>query len=326
MKLILASAGAYPRIGDTKEQQRLRRAHAQREREEISPRQFSALQDEVTREVIAEQIAAGVELVTDGLIRWHDPLSHIASHFSGFKIGGLLRFFDTNYLFRQPIVSGRIRGGKPFLVKEFQFARAVSSRPVKPVLTGPYTLAKLSDNSAGKYKSLDARVHDCAAALAAEVEALARAGAEIIQVDEPAMLKWPQECALAASGLKTLAAARGKSRLALYTYFGAASPLYDQLQELPVDILGLDFTYDAKLADVIARRGSEKPLALGLIDGRNTKLETAENLRPTLEKLARGLNGARGYLNPSCGLEYLPRDCARRKLENMAALKKELNV
>ncbi len=324
MRFTLASAGGYPRIGDSKEQQRLRRAYGQFERDELSRRGFDGVQNDVIREVITEQASAGVELVTDGLVRWYDPLSHIASHLGGFKVGGLLRFFDTNYLFRQPIVNGKIRWEKLFLAKEYAFAKSVSPRPVKAVITGPYTLAKFSDNSLGKYKNVSALAHDCAKALAKEIEQIAKAGAEIIQIDEPAMLKYPKEFDVVADGLNILAASRGKSRLALYTYFGAASPLYDKLQDLPADVLGLDFTYDAKLADVIAKNGTSKMLGLGLVDGRNTKLETAADLRPTIKKLTKSLNGATCYLNPSCGLDYLPRDRAKRKLENLATLKKEL--
>jgi len=58
------------------------------------------------------------------------------------------------------------------------------------------------------------------------------------------------------------------------------------------------------------------------MDGRNTKLETREAIFPILDAVLPKA-GATTYLNPSCGLEYLPRERARQKLETMARLAHE---
>jgi 5-methyltetrahydropteroyltriglutamate--homocysteine methyltransferase len=162
---------------------------------------------------------------------------------------------------------------------------------------------------------------DLSAALAREVNALATAGAEVIQVEEPAILQHPQDLPLLQQALTALSEARGSARLALYTYFGDAAPVYEALQELPVQILGFDFTYAPKLPDKIATVGSQKSLGLGVIDGRNTRMETAKDVFPLLEKVLPHVPGEIVYLNPSCGLEYLPRDKAVAKLTLMKELK-----
>ena len=137
MELILSSAGSYPRIGETPEAQRHRRAYAQHERGEISGAEWRAVEDEVAEQVVREQTATGLDIVTDGQVRWYDPISHLARHCEGIQINGLLRYFDTNFYFRQPVVSGRIRRREPVLRREFEVARAATDRVVKPVLTGP---------------------------------------------------------------------------------------------------------------------------------------------------------------------------------------------
>jgi 5-methyltetrahydropteroyltriglutamate--homocysteine methyltransferase len=91
---------------------------------------------------------------------------------------------------------------------------------------------------------------------------------------------------------------------------------------LPVDVLNLDFTYSPRLADVVATGGAAKTLALGLIDGRNTRLEDPASVTRQLERIASSLSSARAYLNPSCGLEYLPRDRAHLKLKHLATIRK----
>lgn len=319
MQLILSTAGSYPRIGDAPDLQRHRRAYAQRERGDISPEEFRKVEDEVVAGVIREQIEAGIEVVTDGLIRWYDPYSHFARGLEGVEINGLLRLFDTNFYFRQPVVKGRLRRRGPILLPEYEFARSVSSRPVKPVLTGPYTLARGSIVEAG-YRSVHELALAYAEVLAAEVGELSRAGAQLIQLDEPAIVRHPEDLNVLEAALAVVGRERGAARLLLHTSFGDVAPLYRDLQSLSVDVLGLDFTYSPKLPALIADLGSAKPLALGLIDARNTKLETRESVFPVLDAILPALKTGPTYLMPSCGLEFLPRERARLKLETLKRL------
>jgi 5-methyltetrahydropteroyltriglutamate--homocysteine methyltransferase len=320
MELILTNAGSYPRIGDAAHLQQHRRAYAQRERGEISEEAFRNVEEEITAEVIREQIEAGVELVTDGQIRWYDPYSHFARGLAGIEINGLLRLFDTNFYFRQPVVNGPIRRRASILLAEYEFACSISSCPVKPVLTGPYTLARGSVLEGG-YRTLHALVLAYAEVLSEEVRDLSAAGASVIQVDEPAILRWPEDVELLQEALVPLARAKGSARLLLHVYFGDAAPLYSELQTLPVDVLSLDLTYNPKLPRLISEAGSTKALGLGLIDGRNTRLETPETVFPILDAVLPKLPTGHGYLSPSCGLEFLPRARARAKLETMRRLR-----
>lgn len=301
----------------------MRRAYAQWERGEISDVEFQKVQDSVVEEVILEQIEAGLDLVTDGQIRWYDPISHLTGRMEGIQTDGLLRFFDTNFYFRQPVIMGKVWRRKPLVLDEFCFAKTVSSKPVKVVLTGPYTLARSSILKTDAYRDFKELVLDLAGVLSQEVAELAAEGAECIQIDEPSILKHQADLDLFKEALAALAAVKGSTHLALYTYFGDVTPFYEVFQTLPVDILGLDFTYSVELPELIRRVGSEKVLGLGLIDGRNTKLETKEAFFPVLEKVLSRLRGPFAYLNPSCGLEYLPRDRAFAKLCRMKALKDE---
>ena len=319
MEILTASAGSYPRIGDSPEQQRHRQAYAKRERGDVSEEKFERVQDEVTREVIEEQVKAGLDVITDGQVRWYDPISHFARKLEGCEVDGLLRFFDTNFYFRQPVVKGKLVRREPILKREFIFAKKVSPKPVKPVLTGPYTLAKLSINRLDV--GFQSVVGEFAEVIAQEVSDLVSAGAELIQIDEPAILKNSGDFQIFKEAIKKLAAEKGGVRLALYTYFGDAASLCGKLLKLPVDVLGLDFTYSPKLADVITNSGCEKDLGLGLINGRNTRLERKQEVLKVLKRILPTIGSERVYLNPSCGLgDYLPREIAFKKLQNMVTI------
>lgn len=319
MDILTASTGGYPRIGDSPEQQRHRQAYAQWERGEISQEEFERVQDEVTREVIEEQVRAGLDVVTDGQVRWHDSISHFTRRLEGCEINGLLRFFDTNFYIRQPIIKNKLVRREPILKHEFIFAKGVSPKPVKSVVTGPYTLARLSINRRGvDFQSL---LGEFAEVIAQEVRELVKAGAELIQIDEPAILKNPADFQVFQGAIQKVVAEKGGGKVALYTYFGDAAPLYQKLLKLPVDVLGLDFTYSPRLPDTIASTGCDKDLGLGLIDGRNTRLEKEKEVLDVLKSILPAIRSERVYLNPSCGLgNYLPREIAFKKLQNMVSI------
>ncbi|MEM4187691.1 MAG: hypothetical protein QXN56_00805, partial [Candidatus Hadarchaeum sp.] len=91
--------------------------------------------------------------------------------------------------------------------------------------------------------------------------------------------------------------------------------------ELPIDLIGLDFTYSPILHHIIVKQGCDKDIGLGLIDGINTKLERPEEILEKLQQMLPALRGDTIYINPSCGLgDYLPREIAFQKLKVVAAV------
>lgn len=124
--------------------------------------------------------------------------------------------------------------------------------------------------------------------------------------------------------LSRIASRKGSARLLLATYFGDAAPLYEIMQAFPVDALGFDFTYSRGLGDLIARAGSDKAIAFGVIDGRNTRLQPKEEVLPIVQAALPKVKGSPSYLTSSCGLEYLPRDKAQLKLKQIAAVTADL--
>jgi 5-methyltetrahydropteroyltriglutamate--homocysteine methyltransferase len=341
VKLLLASNGSYPRSGDTPELQVLQRTLQGLSRREKTAADLADAQKEMTRRAIAEQAQAGIEVLTDGLIRWPDPVSHVAGRLRGVKLGEPAPYFNTGSKYRKPIVVSRpVRNPEhDRLVEEFQFARNALGRlptareregklSVKPVLTGPYTLARLSESNDPEYASVEARAGAFADALGGEVRALLDAGATLIQVDEPAIAQFPGDCAMLAAALGPLVEARDaarkagrQARLALCVSLGDAEPIYEKLIALPVDALLLDFAASPRLAAKAAALGSPVALGLGVVDGRSAELEDAAEVARQVEPILAKLNGAQAFLGPSCGLEGLPRERAYAKLELLSQIR-----
>ncbi len=317
MRLVLANHSSYPRVGEGAQAQRVRRAYAKRETGALDDDGYLEVARGYISEIIGEQESAGLDIVTDGQVHWYDAVSHLARPLTGAQIGGLHRFFDTNYLVRQPEVTGKL-GGFIGLADDYAYASGVAKAEVKAVLTGPYTLARYSIIKDSAYDDLGQLAMAYAERLAEEVTALSGAGCTLVQIEEPSLLQSPEDAELVRNALLRTVAGKGDTRISLVTFFGDASQIFGELLKMPADILGFDLTYGPGIVGLLG--DVDRPVALGAIDGRNTKLDDAESVARTVERVLDAL-GSRGvdevHLQPSCGLEYLPRDRAQRKLERI---------
>jgi 5-methyltetrahydropteroyltriglutamate--homocysteine methyltransferase len=317
--VIATAVSHYPKVGDGPGQQRLRQAIARLDRGELDERGVAEVADEVTAGVIAEQEAAGLDLVTDGQVRWQDPLTYITSRLEGFETTGLLRWFESNTYFRQPVATGPIRWKGPILVDDYRFAKSKARKPVKPVLTGPYTIAKLSHSRT--HSAHGELALDVARALNDELKALAAEKPEWIQVDEPAIVNNPsvryeRDFGVFKEAMSVLTDGV-EARLSLYCYHGDVADLPDLLA-LPFQLFGLDMVQGSANWRLVESWPAGKGLGLGIVDARNVRLESERNLAQAIERAARAAGAENLHVSPSCGLEFLPHDSARAKLELLA--------
>ncbi|MCK4655515.1 MAG: hypothetical protein KAT85_00745 [candidate division Zixibacteria bacterium] len=87
---------SYPKISSVRGEVNLRNAINRRESGKIGDADLEQAFQETIRRTIREQQEVGLDLITDGLIRWDDPVSRFCSHIENLNRGGLLRFFDNN--------------------------------------------------------------------------------------------------------------------------------------------------------------------------------------------------------------------------------------
>lgn len=310
----ITAVGNYPKIGEGAEGQKLRRAIARSDRGELTPEELARVEDEVTRVVIEEQVSSGLDMVTDGMIRWDDGQTYIARQLEGFEATGLLRYFDTNTYYRQPVAKGPVGWSGPILVNDYKFAAACTSLPVKAVITGPYTLAKLSRSD--HHRDLDHLAMELADAMRQEALALESEGVPLLQVDEPAIVRNKEDWGLFRQVMERFTAGLSVERM-LYTWFGDVSGL-DGFFDLNFDGFGLDFVMGAANFDLLDRFPTEKTLGLGIVDARNVRMETVEYISSKVMEVSSRVSLGRIHLSPSCGLDYLPRETAIAKLRRMA--------
>ena len=322
MALETTITGAYPKIGDSAEEQKLRRALHQFDKVEISEEDLEQIKNDVTEEVIREQIGSGIDIITDGLIRWDDPLTYLARRISGFQIQGLIRYFDTNTFYRQPHVENRLEFVKPIFVSDFQFAHEKSSKPVKAVITGPYTIAKLSKNHF--YREFRQLVFDLAHLIHQEAQALEEAGCKYIQFDEPAILNFKEDLPLFLKAYEIVTVQLSKSEKILNMNFGSLEGIYPKILDVEADRFGFDLSKGHKNWKVLKSAPFTKKMMAGVVDARNTKMESETELAQIIHELGEYINLEQIWLSTNYSLEFLPRSNARKKMELLASVAKPL--
>lgn len=309
--------GSYPRIGDTPAEQRLRRALHALDRGEISPEELRAVERDTVKSVLAEQVEAGLDVVTDGQVAWHDPLSHVARAVDGVEITGLLRWFDNNFYYRQPLLSGAVRWQRPILLDDLEFARAASDRPLKAVLPGPLTFAALSRDE--HYGDVKAATLALAEVLNRELQSWGELDLAYVQIEEP-MLGAKTDRGLLREAYAVLRRDVALP-IVLAPYFGDVSALWRHLFDLGLGGYHLDLRSQARNAGALDPAGfpAGAALSLGILDARNTRLELVADLAREVEPIrARLPESTTLLLTSNCGLEFLPRDGARAKLRLLA--------
>ncbi len=140
--------------------------------------------------VLKEQEDAGIDIITDGQIRWDDLVTPFAKNIEGCEIDGLLRFFNNNVYYRKPVIKSRMAFKDYTTLEDYKFAKANSSKKLKVVLPGPLTWAKLSLDE--YYSDLKTLVTDFSQVLRKEAQKLDEEGVEYIQFDEPSLCNFPQ--------------------------------------------------------------------------------------------------------------------------------------
>ena len=222
-----------------------------------------------------------------------------------------------------PIAKGAIAAGNGALAGEIEYVTKRTERKVKAVMLGPLSLAAMSQNKSSlKFEELCLNLGEVLGRQAAK---LSSAGASIIQIEEPWLVRNPEQFYLFLSCLDKFNQFKGDAKVLVALYFGDSGRLYDRLGEIPAIMIGIDFTYSPGLLGKILADGFPKPIAFGILDGRNTKIEDAGQMAHAIEPVLEKMNLSDCHVTTSCGLEFLPRQYAMRKLELTAQVAKLVN-
>jgi 5-methyltetrahydropteroyltriglutamate--homocysteine methyltransferase len=273
-------------------------------------------EERATQFWIEWQDQAGVDVLVDGEMYRGDMVTFFAETMRGFEIGGLVRSNGNRY-YHKPIITSPVQWVQPITIEWFRFAQSLTKKPVKGMLTGPYTVMDWSFNE--HYENRRETTLALAKEIRKEVEALIEAGCRIIQIDEPAISVRPEELSLAIEAMQICTEGL-KAYFISHVCVGSFDKIYPQLLELPVHNLDLELSNpDLDIMPLLQANVPQKDISCGLVDVHSGEVETQEVVEERLTRALETIAADRVWVDPDCGLKTRTVEEAQAKLEMVVA-------
>jgi 5-methyltetrahydropteroyltriglutamate--homocysteine methyltransferase len=299
------------------------------------------LMEDATQVALLDQERAGVDVLSTGemmrvrfIIGFYDRIQGIKTLPAARKLGQPL--WDTNTPFEVVETISAPRGLG--IVEEFKLARALTSRPLKATVPGPYTLLVPLKLGAG-YRDKDTLLGDLVRIVNAECRALVDAGADFIQIDEPHSGMYAGSAPRFDQGVNRVVE-DVRAKIAVHVCFGnlygrpfAAvrdfRALYPTLRDLRASQIILEFA-NRGMEDLALWRefGADKELGAGVIDVKAFKAESPTEVADRIRAVLAHVAPDKLWLTPDCGFWETPRWVVKQKLaalvEGARIVRKEL--
>ena len=283
-------------------------------------------QDDATRLAVQDMERAGVDIVTDGEMRRESYSNRFATALDGIDLDAPGVALDrTGHENPVPRVAGAIRRTRPVEVRDVEFLRSITDRRIKITVPGPFTMTQQAQND--HYADDRSVALAYAEAVNEELRDLEAAGADVVQIDEPYLQARPEPAREYAIEAINRALAGIEAETVLHTCFGYAHIVKDRLSGYPFlrelgDCNATHVSLEAaqpNLDPEALRDVPDKKIVLGVLDLGSSDVETPEVVAGRIRKALAVVPPEKLVIAPDCGMKYLPRERAFRKLQAMVA-------
>ena len=292
----------------------------------VAPDYLEQAQDDATVVAIGDMERAGIDIITDGEIRRESYSNRFATALEGMDLDRPGTALDrTGHPNPVPRVVGPIRRTRPVEVRDVEFLRSSTTRTIKATLPGPFTMSQQAQDD--YYHDEEALAMALAEAVNEEVRDLFKAGADVVQLDEPYLQARSEKARLFAVPAINRALAGISGTTALHTCFGYAHivhsrpsgyPFLEELADVAVRQISME-SAQQKVDLSVLKALPGKTLIVGVIDlADDAPVEDVDVIAGRIRDALRFVQPERLILAPDCGMKYLPRAKAFAKLTALA--------
>jgi len=251
---------------------------------------------------VEEQIAAGIDIISDGQVR--DDMVHLFTN----SLPGIKG---------QEVIGKVLPAEKTITAADTRFALGRKAS-VKGIVTGPTTLAHALHLSSKVYRNKEELALDLSVAIAREVQGLAETGACMVQVDEPIFSTGVADLSTGREALQRIAS--GISIPVCLHVCGGLGSVIDEVLSMPVDIIDLEFAKNPGNLDLLSGKDLKgKMLGYGCVDSSSPEIESTTTISLRIRKCLEQFKPEQVLIDPDCGLRMQTREAAFAKLTNMVA-------
>jgi 5-methyltetrahydropteroyltriglutamate--homocysteine methyltransferase len=283
-------------------------------------------QDDATRLAVLDQERAGVDVITDGEMRRESYSNRFATALDGVDLDNPGVALDrTGHENPVPRVVGPIRRTRPVEVRDVELLRSLTDRRIKITVPGPFTMSQQAQND--HYPDGRSLALAYAEAVNGELRDLKAAGADVVQIDEPYLQARPEAAREYAVEAINRALAGIEGDTVLHTCFGYAHIVKTRLTGYPFlreleDCAATHVSIEAAQPDLdpgVLRDLAGKTVVLGVLDLGSSEVESPEIVAGRIRRALEVVPPERLVVAPDCGMKYLLRELAYRKLVAMVA-------
>jgi 5-methyltetrahydropteroyltriglutamate--homocysteine methyltransferase len=306
--------------------------------DEFGADDLAEMQNDAVIAAIHDQVAAGLDVITDGEQTRLDFNLSFYGYIEGLELEGAppRRFGPPAHDQRgKHRVIGELRAPRGLGAVE-EYRRLTQLAPpgfvLKASVPGPYTLSgRLLPND--RYRDRYALTEALLPIVSAELEALVAAGCREITVDEPSMSCYAHKedpARFVDIFNRTIAPVARRTRLSTHLCFGnykgravglrRYAPMFPAFLKLTVDEVHLEMaSREFSEIELIAQIAETMDVAVGIIDVKSYYLEPPEEVAARVRRCLAYAQPERLAFAPDCGLSQTARWAARQKLANMVA-------
>ncbi|CAM3541075.1 5-methyltetrahydropteroyltriglutamate--homocysteine S-methyltransferase [Marinicrinis lubricantis] len=318
--------GSFPQTAE------VRKARRQWKNGQWTEAQYQTFIQEQIREWVDIQENLGLDVLVHGEFERNDMVEFFGERLSGFTFtqNGWVQSYGSRCT-KPPIIYGDVSHDAAMTLQETLFARSLTHKPIKGMLTGPVTILAWS------FVRNDIPERDVAyqiaLALREEVSLLEQSGIHIIQVDEPAIREltplkrseWDDYFEWAVKAFK-LCTSHVKDETQIHTHMCYAEfhQIIDVIKALDADVISIETSRShGELIHAFQEQPYEKGIGLGVYDIHSPRVPEVQEMLNIIEESLKVLPPDRFWVNPDCGLKTRNKEETAAALSNMVQAAKE---
>ncbi len=313
-------------IGSFPQTEEVRKHRAAHKHGRETTEEYEAFLRREIESCIRKQEEIGLDVLVHGEFERNDMVEYFAEFLEGFLFteNGWVQSYGSRCV-KPPIIFGDVSRPQPMTVRWSSFARSLTTRPLKGMLTGPITILQWSfvRNDIPRQQT----AWQIALALRAEVNDLEASGIRIIQVDEPALREglplrrrdWAYYLDWAVKAFR-LATSGVQNRTQIHTHmcYCEFEDILPAIAALDADVISIESARSRmELLNAFRTHGYPNEIGPGVYDIHSPRVPSAEEMLELLRLAMEVLRPEQIWVNPDCGLKTRTWPEALAALRNM---------
>lgn len=322
-------------IGSFPQTREVRAARSRWKKGDLGTASYEAFLREKTRECVAFQDAAGIDVLVHGEFERNDMVEYFGEQLDGFAFTqqGWVQSYGTRCV-KPPLIYGDVSRPHAMTVDWASFAQSLTARPMKGMLTGPVTILQWSFVRDDQPRSETAK--QIALAIRDEVLDLEAAGIGVIQVDEPAIREglplrrsdWDAYLKWAIGAFRvSVSGVRDETQIHTHMCYSDFNDIIEAIAAMDADVITIETSRsNMELLDAFVNFLYPAEIGPGVYDIHSPAIPSLEEMDRLIRKAAAVLPVGNLWVNPDCGLKTRGWDEVKPSLERMVKCAASLRV